>query len=350
MDPTLGALVDLQYMILGSISQSDSTNGTLVVVHPDHKSLVIPSAKHVARDGSSLHGISLLQALEHWNFIEPALRAIDDSLRSGTEHNTTLATSVTFLAPLPRTWAFLDGSAFIQHVLLVRKARGVEPPEDLYTIPLMYQGASDNFLSATDTIALRNSSDGMDFESEVGIITDAVPMGTSAAQADRHIKLVTLLNDVSLRELIPREVATGFGFLQGKPPSSFAPFVVTPDELGSAWRDGRVHLPLETKLNGSVFGSPNAGEMHFSFHQLIEHAAATRPLSAGTIIGSGTVSNKDESVGSSCIVEQRMLEKIKTGAISSRYLQDGDHVEITMKLNGRAIFGSINQRIVLAQG
>lgn len=350
MDPTLFGLVHLVGMILASIAPIGNpypNDGTLVVVHPEHDRVVIPSTKHVACDDSSLHGISLLSALERWQLVEPALRAIDESLRSDREPSVTPASKVTFLAPLPRTWAFLDGSAFIQHVLLVRKARGAAPPEDLYTTPLMYQGASDNFLSASDTIPLRDPSDGMDFESEVGIITDAVPMGISATNAEAHIKLITLLNDVSLRELIPREVATGFGFLQGKPPSSFAPFVLTPDELGPAWRDGRLHLPLETKLNGSVFGTPSAGEMHFSFHQLIEHAAATRPLSSGTIIGSGTVSNADESVGSSCIVERRMLEKIKTGVTSTPYLQDGDQVEVTIRLHGRAIFGSINQRVAL---
>jgi fumarylacetoacetate (FAA) hydrolase len=247
------------------------------------------------------------------------------------------------MAPLPRSWAFLDGSAFIQHVILVRKARGADLPKDLYTLPLMYQGVSDNLLGPTQAIPLRAHSDGMDFESEVAVITDAIPMGAQAADAEGYIRLVMLCNDVSLRELIPRELETGFGFLHGKPPSAFSPFAVTPDELGEAWRDGRLHLPVTTRLNGELFGEPNAGEMFFSFHQLIEYAATTRPLSAGTIIGSGTVSNRDESVGSSCLAEKRMLEKIKTGSITTPFLNDGDRITISVNHQGVAIFGTIDQ-------
>jgi fumarylacetoacetate (FAA) hydrolase len=209
----------------------------------------------------------------------------------------------------------------------------------------MYQGASDNLLSAHDDIPLIDPAHGMDFESEVAVITDGVPMGTKASQAASHIKLVVLMNDVSLRELIPRELGTGFGFFHGKPPSSFSPFALTPDELGDAWRDGKVRLPLETELNGHLFGAPNACEMYFSFFQLIEHAAKTRPLSAGTIIGSGTVSNEDATVGSSCLVEQRMREKIATGAIETQYLKDGDRIVIRMRKDGRDLFGTIDQRV-----
>jgi fumarylacetoacetate (FAA) hydrolase len=332
-------------MILASIHSPSSRDGLLAVVSPDRSSLALPTAAHTLADGSSLSGASLLATLDRWDDALPVLQRLDADLRSGKATDTRPASTVIFLAPLPRTWAFLDGSAFIQHVLLVRKARNAEPPEDLYSVPLMYQGASDNLLSATDDIPLRDVADGMDFESEVGVILGAVPMGTKATDAAPYIKLLTMMNDVSLRELIPREVGTGFGFIHGKPPSSFAPFVVTPDELGDAWSNGRVHLPLETRLNGKVFGNPNAGEMHFSFFDLVEHAAKTRPLSAGTILGSGTVSNKDESVGSSCLAEQRMLEKIKTGTISTRYLHDGDRVQITMQRNGVDIFGVIDQRV-----
>jgi fumarylacetoacetate (FAA) hydrolase len=239
----------------------------------------------------------------------------------------------------------LDGSAFIQHVILVRKARGAELPDDLYTIPLMYQGASDNLLGPRDDIPLRNAADGMDFESEVAVITTHIPMGTKSSHAGEHIVLVLLCNDISLRELIPRELATGFGFFHGKPPSAFSPFAVTPDELGSAWKDARLHLPVTTTLNGEIFGSPNAGEMHFSFQDLIEHAASTRPLSAGTIIGSGTVSNRDESVGSSCLAERRMLEKIKSGSITTHYLQHEDRVTISVSHNGINLFGTIDQTV-----
>jgi fumarylacetoacetate (FAA) hydrolase len=326
-------------MIVASIASSSShqnRDGELVLVHPDRSSLGL-----LPQDEFS----SLRAALDTWDASELRLRTIDAELRAGKWNNTVPTTGVRFLAPLPRTWALLDGSAFVQHVLLVRKARGAEPPEDLYTIPLMYQGASDNLLGPNDDIALLDPSFGMDFESEVAIITDAIPMGTVAGDASKHVKLLLLMNDVSLRELIPRELATGFGFFHSKPPSSFSPFALTPDELGDDWRDGRLHLPLKTLLNGILFGQPNAGEMHFSFFDLIAHAAKTRPLSAGTIIGSGTVSNSDESVGSSCLVERRMIEKIRTGGISTHYLADGDRVQIALSKDGQDVFGTIDQKV-----
>lgn len=345
-------------MIVASIEDSHNErnrDGLLAIVHPNRHMVALPSRVSPSRalpnkasmlhNDASLEGISLLRALEHWEHYHPALLKIDEALRDGRWQTPISVADVKLLAPLPRTWAFLDGSAFVQHVLLVRKARGVEPPHDLHTVPLMYQGASDNLLPGSADIPLIDLAHGMDFESEVAIITDHVPMGTKASDAARYIRFLVLLNDVSLRELIPREVATGFGFLQGKPPSSFAPFAITPDELGDAWRDGRVHLRLETKLNGKLFGQPNAQEMHFSFFDLIEHASKTRPLSAGTIIGSGTVSNTDESAGSGCLVEQRMLEKIHTGTITTAYLQDGDRVRITMRQGTCELFGTIDQRV-----
>lgn len=311
-------------------------DGELVIVHPDRRTIALLPQEHFS---------SLRNAIDSWSDAAPKLQEIYESLSKGTWHRTTTTSDVTFMAPLPRTWAFIDGSAFIQHVILVRKARGAEPPEDLHTVPLMYQGASDNLLGPRDDIPLRAVSDGMDFESEVAIITNDVPMGTKAKDADKHIILVMACNDVSLRELIPRELVTGFGFFHGKPPSAFSPFAVTPDELGKDWREGRLHLPVTTTLNRKHFGSPNAGEMHFSFHSLIEHAATTRPLSAGTIIGSGTVSNKDETVGSSCLAERRMLEKINSGSISTTYLKDGDVVEISVTHNNVNLFGTIHQRV-----
>jgi len=326
-------------MIVASVRStrpSLALDGELVLVHPN-RSIV---ARLPEKSFSSLR-----DALDTWSATAPHLREIDASLRNGTWVNTTSISDVSFMAPLPRTWAFLDGSAFIQHVILVRKARGAELPEDLYTVPLMYQGASDNLLGPREDIPLRAATDGMDFESEVAVITTSIPMGTKASHAGEHIALVLLCNDISLRELIPRELATGFGFFHGKPPSTFSPFAVTPDELGESWRDGRRHLPVTTTLNGELFGSPDAGEMHFSFHDLIEHAAATRPLSAGTIIGSGTVSNKDESVGSSCLAERRMLEKIHSGSISTGYLQHGDRVTISVSHNGIDLIGSIDQTV-----
>jgi fumarylacetoacetate (FAA) hydrolase len=326
-------------MIVGSVQSehpSRTMDGELVIIHPDRSKVA-----RLPQDTFS----SLRDAIDSWNAVAPQLHEIDRALRRGMWAQTSDISNLTFKAPLPRTWAFLDGSAFIQHVILVRKARKADLPEDLYTVPLMYQGASDNLLGPTQDIPLRVQTDGMDFESEVAVITNAVPMGTKATDAEKHILLVMLCNDVSLRELIPRELGTGFGFFHSKPPSAFSPFAVTPDELGETWREGRLHLPVTTTLNGTIFGRPNAGEMHFSFHQLIEHAAATRPLSAGTIIGSGTVSNKDESVGSSCLAEKRMLEKIGSGVVTTGFLKDGDHVTISVSHEGVAIFGSIDQKV-----
>jgi fumarylacetoacetate (FAA) hydrolase len=326
-------------MIVASIESSRPElriDGELVIVHPNRREVAILPAERFC---------SLLNALDSWDSNLEELRQIDQELRGGHWKKTRLITDVQFKAPLPRTWAFLDGSTFVQHVILARKARGAEPPEDLLTMPLMYQGASDNLLGPHEDIPLRAPTDGMDFESEVGVITGPAPMGTKAKDAEKHIKLILLINDVSLRDLIPRELATGFGFFHGKPPSSFSPFAVTPDELGGDWRDARLHLPVRTLLNGKVFGTPNAGEMHFSFGDLIEYATTTRPLSAGTIIGSGTVSNSDESVGSSCLVERRMLEKIRSGSIQTVYLKEGDTIEISVHKEGIEIFGTIRQTV-----
>lgn len=289
---------------------------------------------------------TLLSAIESWDRAEPALREVARSL--GESGGGIVLSERAFMAPFPRTWQWLDGSAFIQHIILVRKARGAEPPEDLFTIPLMYQGISDTLLGPDAPLLLQDEGWGMDFEGELCVVVDDVPQGTRASTAMKHIRLLLLMNDVSLRNLIPRELATGFGFFHGKPSSSFAPFAVTPDEIGDAWKDGRVHLELETRLNGQIFGHPNAGEMHFSFCDLIEHAARTRSLSAGTIIGSGTVSNREESVGSSCIVERRMLEKINTGEMRTPFLKHGDLVEMDVRKDNRSIFGRISQRVTRA--
>ena len=282
---------------------------------------------------------SLLQALSHW---ETALPKLEDEYE--TQSGSELALS-DFAAPLPKTWAFLDGSAFIQHIVLVRQARKAPLPEDLATIPLMYQGISDTVEGPTANIPAFGPNDGLDFEGEIGVITNEVPMGTTAEEAEKHIKLVVLLNDVSLRNLIPREVGTGFGFIQSKPASAFAPWAVTPDGLGDAWRDSRLHLPLVTDLNGEQFGNPDAGEMHFSFAELIAHAAKTRRLSAGTIIGSGTVANKNPEVGSSCIAERRMLEIIETGEAITPFLKPGDRVQMEVRKDGHSLFGQIDQTV-----
>ena len=250
-------------------------------------------------------------------------------------------------APLPRAFQWADGSAYVNHVELVRKARGATMPENFWTDPLMYQGGSDSFLGPRDSILMESTAWGIDFEAEVAVITDDVPMGIPPQQTAKHIKLLMLVNDVSLRNLIPAELAKGFGFFQSKPATAFSPVAVTPDELAEAWKDEVVYLPLLTSLNGELFGAPNAGvDMTFSFARLVSHAAKTRFLGAGTIIGSGTVSNLDRSKGSSCIAEKRMLEILAHGEPKTPFLQFGDQVNIEMKdQHGKSIFGAIRQMV-----
>jgi fumarylacetoacetate (FAA) hydrolase len=263
------------------------------------------------------------------------------------------------LSPLPRAYQWADGSAYVNHVALVRKARGAELPPSFWSDPLMYQGGSDGFLAPTDDIPLVNPQWGLDFEAELAVITDDVPQACDASTAREHIRLLMLVNDVSLRGLIPGELAKGFGFFQSKPASAFSPVAVTPDELGTAWDGGRAHLPLLVRLNGRDFGRANAGvDMTFDFPALIAHAATTRSLTAGTIIGSGTVSNRDADggpgrpvaeggVGYSCIAEQRTVEQLRTGTTSTPFLSPGDQVKIEMRdADGRSIFGAIDQRVV----
>jgi fumarylacetoacetate (FAA) hydrolase len=255
-------------------------------------------------------------------------------------------------APLPRAYQWADGSAYVTHVELVRKARNAEMPQSFWTDPLMYQGGSDSFIGARDPILAADESWGIDFEGEVAVITDDVTMGTPVESAESHIKLLMLANDVSLRNLIPNELAKGFGFFQSKPSTAFSPVAVTPDELGEAWSGGKVHLPLHVTFNDAAFGKPNAGQdMTFSFPQLISHAAKTRALGAGTIIGSGTISNKDHSAGSACLAERRTLETIKFGAPKTPFMKFGDRVRIEMfDAEGRSIFGAIEQEAVRYHG
>jgi fumarylacetoacetate (FAA) hydrolase len=250
-------------------------------------------------------------------------------------------------SPLPRAYQWVDGSAFLNHVELVRKARNAEMPKEFLTDPLMYQGCSDSFLAPTDPISLASEEFGIDFESEVAVITDDVPMGVSAEAALKHIRLVMLVNDVSLRNLIPAELGKGFGFLVSKPASAFSPVAVSPDSLGSAWKNGKMHLPLRTTLNGKIFGEPNSGvDMQFDFGVLIAHAAKTRNLCAGTIVGSGTISNRDASAGFSCIQEVRMIETIQTGKPQTPFMKFGDSVKIEMlDQNQKSIFGAIDQKV-----
>ena len=290
---------------------------------------------------------TLQKALENWATTEPRLRVVSDALDAGKAAGAFKLNPKELAAALPRAPQFVDGSAYLVHVERVRRARGAEMPPSFLHDPLMYQAVSDSFLAPTEPIRMADEAWGIDFESEVGVVVDDVPMGVTAAEAAKHIKLVLLINDVSLRNLIPDELAKGFGFLQGKPRSALSPIAVTPDELGDAWKDGKVHLPLVTHLNGKLFGEPNAGvDMQFSFPQLIAHAAKTRPLAAGSIVGSGTVANQDESKGSSCLAEKRVLEIIKTGKAVTPFMKFGDKVRIEMfDPRVATIFGAIEQTV-----
>jgi fumarylacetoacetate (FAA) hydrolase len=254
-------------------------------------------------------------------------------------------------APLPRAYHWVDGSAYVNHVELVRKARGAEMPQSFWTDPLVYQGGSDDLLGARDDVPFGDAAWGIDLEAEVAVITGDVPMGTGVAAAGAHIRLLMLVNDWSLRNLIPGELAKGFGFYQSKPATAFSPVAVTPDELGSAWRDDKVHLPLVSRINGQEFGRPDAGvDMTFSFAELIAHVTKTRKLGAGAIVGSGTVSNYDRSRGASCLAEKRMLEQIEFGAPRTAFLNFGDRVAIEMcNEAGHNIFGTLDNRVVKAE-
>ncbi|HVE85104.1 MAG TPA: fumarylacetoacetate hydrolase family protein [Myxococcales bacterium] len=290
---------------------------------------------------------TLQAALDDWEAAEPKLRDIASRLESGAISGDHLEPRALH-APLPRAYEWVDGSAYLNHVRLVRKARGAEPPRTLETDPLVYQGGSGVLLGPTDDISLGDPAWGLDFESEVCAILGDTPMGTTKAEAGRHVRLLMLANDVSLRNLIPAELEKGFGFFQGKPATAFSPFALTPDELGGAWRDGRVHLRLCTTLNGSTVGNTDAGpEMHFSFFDLVQHVTKTRALTAGTILGSGTVSNADRARGVSCLAERRMIEIIETGKAQTAFLQPGDVVEIEMRdESGRNLFGTLQQKVV----
>ncbi|WP_343527518.1 fumarylacetoacetate hydrolase family protein [Sphingomonas sp.] len=304
-----------------------SRDGTLVVV-ADDATRALPA------------GLTMQAALDDWANVAPVLRALNARLAAGDGEAFDFAA---LRAPLPRAWQWLDGSAFPTHGDLMQQAFHLPPIET--DKPLMYQGLSHRFLSATDDVALPSEADGIDFEGEYGVVTGDVPMGCPADAALTHVRLVVLINDWSLRAIAPVEMKTGFGWVQAKPACSVAPFAVTPDALGPAWRDGRVCLPLEVAVNGRRFGNPVGDEMAYGFHDLIAHAARTRDLPAGTIIGSGTVSNADHaSVGSACISERRAIEIILHGTAQTPFLSYGDRV--TMQAG--QLFGTIDQRVVAA--
>lgn len=286
---------------------------------------------------------TMISALEDWHRAEQYLRAVDLELSQGTWSHAAILSELEFHSPLPRTYAFLDGSAFLEHVRRVRKARNAPLPENLETDPLMYQGLSDSFLDPRADLPLLSPEYDTDFESEIGVILSGAPMGVSAEAAESSVALLVILNDISLRGLIPKEIPKQFGFVQSKPASSFAPFAVTKDELGSAWHGGRAYIDVETKLNGKVVGRINGREMHFSFHQLIAHAAKTRVLTPGTIIGSGTVSSLEEKNGVGCLVEKRVIEILKSGTASTPFLKTGDRVRVEALIDSESPFGAIEQ-------
>jgi fumarylacetoacetate (FAA) hydrolase len=323
-------------MKLGSLKEG-GRDGTLVVVSRDLKQAV--KATGVAA--------TLQTALDDWSNVAPRLNALSDELNAGKAAGAFALDMDSLAAPLPRAYEFVDGSAYLPHVERVRRARGAEVPESFYVDPLMYQATSAGFLGARDPVVVPSEEYGIDLEAEVVVVTDDVPMAVSVEQAVGHIQLIGLVNDVSLRNLIPGELAKGFGFLQSKPRSALSPVFVTPDELGDAWQDEKLHLPMRTWLNGEWFGEAECGvDMQFNFAQLVAHAAKTRPLTAGTIVGSGTIANQDTSKGASCLAEQRTVETLRDGKATTPFLKFGDslRIEVTDK-HGASIFGSIEQRI-----
>jgi fumarylacetoacetate (FAA) hydrolase len=327
-------------MKLASLNQG--RDGQLIVVSRD-----LIRAVKVANIAPTLQA-----ALDTWAITRPKLEAVYQRLNDGLEGEAFAFDQSACASPLPRAYHWADGSAYVNHVELVRKARGAEMPESFWHDPLIYQGGADTFIAPHSPILMADEAWGIDLEAEIAVVTDDVPMGVSAAEAAGHIQLLMLVNDVSLRNLIPGELAKGFGFYQSKPSSSFSPVAITPDELGDSWRDGKVLRPLTSHINGELFGQPDAGaDMTFSFPTLLAHAAKTRALGAGSIVGSGTVSNYDRSAGSSCLAEKRMLEIIEHGEAKTSYLRFGDRVRIEMfDSAGQSIFGAIDQLVTEYRG
>ncbi|GMQ74859.1 MAG: fumarylacetoacetate hydrolase family protein [Gammaproteobacteria bacterium] len=325
-------------MKLGSL-KSGGRDGTLVVVAADlRRAVAVPD-----------HAATLQAALDDWQRIAPGLENVYTCLTADPSMGFAIDTG-DLAAPLPRAYQWLDASAYLSHLERVRRARGADMPPHMVAEPLMYQGGSDSSLGPRDPIRVADEAWGVDFEAEIAVITDDVPMGVAAPAAGGHIKLLMLVNDVSLRNLIPDELAKGFGFVHGKPANAYSPVAVTPRELGSAWRDHRVHLPLTCRVNGETVGAPLAGvDLQFGFDRLIAHAARTRPLGAGTIIGAGTVSNRDASRGCACLIEKRVLELLETGKIATPFLKFGDQVHIEMRdTEGNSVFGAVDQVVTPA--
>ncbi|HEV7777665.1 MAG TPA: fumarylacetoacetate hydrolase family protein [Luteibacter sp.] len=323
-------------MKLGTLKEG-GRDGTLVVVSRD-----LTKAVKAAGIAATLQA-----ALDDWSNIAPRLNALAEDLNDGKAQGAFDLDMAALAAPLPRAYEFVDGSAYLPHVERVRRARGAEVPESFYTDPLMYQATSAGFLGPRDPVVVPSEAYGIDLEAEVIVVTDDVPMGTSPKQAAGHIQLIGLVNDVSLRALIPNELAKGFGFLQSKPRSALSPVLVTPDELGDAWHGEKLHLAMLTWINQSWFGNAECGiDMQFSFAELIAHVARTRPLTAGTLVGSGTIANQDTSRGASCLAEQRTVETLADGQPKTPFLKYGDTVRIEiLDKAGQTVFGAIDQVI-----
>jgi len=323
-------------MKLGSLKEG-GRDGTLIVVSRDLTRAV---------RATGIAG-TLQRALEDWSNVAPRLNALSEQLNAGGVAAAFDLDMSALAAPLPRAYEFVDGSAYLPHVERVRRARGADVPESFYTDPLMYQATSAGFYGPRDPILAASEDWGIDLEAEVVVVTDDVPMGVTARAAEAHIQLVGLVNDVSLRNLIPPELAKGFGFLQSKPRSALSPVLATPDELGDAWRDAKLHLAMRTWINDKWFGEAEAGvDMQFSFAELVAHAAKTRPLSAGAIVGSGTIANQDTAKGASCLAEQRTVETLRDGKPSTPFLKFGDRVKIdVIDANGASLFGAIEQTV-----
>ena len=326
-------------MKLGTLKEG-GRDGTLIVVSKD-----LTRAVRVPGIAGTLQA-----ALDDWDTASAALADAAAKLEAGPVDGEFTFDPTAVSSPLPRAYHWVDGSAYVNHVELVRKARGAEMPESFWHDPLVYQGGSDDFLGPRDDIPVPSEEFGIDMEAETAVITGDVPMGTTAEDAGKYIRLLMILNDVSLRNLIPGELAKGFGFYQSKPSTAFSPVAVTPDELGNDYDNGTFKLPLRTNLNGKLFGQPDCGtDMTFNFNQLIAHVCKTRRLSAGAIVGSGTISNYDRSKGSSCIAEKRTLETIEDGKPSTPFMSFGDTVRIEMfDKDGNSIFGAIDQKVVEA--
>ncbi len=325
-------------MKLATLSgEKGDLNGRLVVVSSDNKRAIYPTG--VAS--------SMLEALQNWEEAAPRLQSLSKALNQGSASGAFDLDVNKCIAPLPHAPGFYDGSAFLSHVVRARRSRGDQMPESAKKIPLMYQGVSDNLLAHNAPLDLMNVDYGGDFEGEFAVITTDIPKGTPAEKLASHFALFTLFNDITYRVLVLGEIETKFGFLQSKPNSSFAPFAVTADELGEAWDGKRVALDLEVRLNGKEFGRPNGSEMHFTFGELVAHACRTRPLSAGNIIGTGTVSNDDKTRGFACLTEKRFQEILDNGKATTPWLVPGDHVWMDVVRNGVSVFGQIDQKVVV---